>query len=75
MELKKRAESVDEVLLDVYFDKEELATEVVGLSERGEFMPRFREGGVVNVKTQPMYLNGAMLWIVPEEFAGSSGKD
>jgi len=67
-ELKKRAESVGEVVLDIFFDKEELAIEVVGLLGRGEFMPRFREGGAVNVKTQPMDLNGAMLSIMPEEF-------
>ena len=67
-ELKKRAKSLDEVVLDVYFDDEELATEVSMLSEGGGFMPRFREGGVVNIRTQPVDLTLAMLSIVPEEF-------
>jgi len=43
---------MDKVVLDVYPDKEGLASEVAGLSKGGESMPRPREGGVVNVKTQ-----------------------
>jgi len=67
-ELKKRSESVGEIVLDVYLDDEECAVEVLRLSERGVFMPQFREKGLVNVWMQPIDLNRAMLSIVPEEF-------
>jgi len=66
--LKKGSESVGDIVLDVYLDDEECADEVLRLLERGEFMSRFREGGVANVKMQPVDLNRAMLSIVPEEF-------
>ena len=55
-------------MLDVYFDDKEPANEVLRLAERGEFMPRFQERGVVNVCTERMDLQRAMLRIVPEEF-------
>jgi len=38
------------------------------LSGRGEFMPRFQEGGVVNVRTQPVDVTRAMASIMPEGF-------
>lgn len=59
-ELKKRTEPVGEVVLDVYFDEKEPANEVLRLAERGEFMPRFQERGVVNVRTERMDLKCAM---------------
>ena len=67
-ELKKGTESVGGVVVEVYFDRGGLADEVLRLSGRGEFMPRFQEGGVVNVWTQPVDLNRAMASIMPEGF-------
>lgn len=64
----KGTESTGGVVLDVYFDDKEPANEVLRLAERGEFMPRFQERGVVNVCTERMDLQRAMLRIVPEEF-------
>lgn len=67
--LKKGTGSVGEIVLDVYLDNGKCTDGIPRLSERGEFMPRFRrEGGVVNVKMQPVDLNRAMLSIVPDEF-------
>lgn len=67
-ELKKGSGSGGEVVLNIHFDDERLANEVTGYVERKEFMPRFQEGGRVNVEAQRMDLNRAMSNIVPEEF-------
>ena len=67
-ELKKGTESVDVVVVDVHFDCAGLGDEVLRLSGRGEFMPRFQEGGVVNVGTRPVDVNRAMASIMPEGF-------
>lgn len=56
------------VVLDVYFDDEELAIEMLRLSERGEFMPRFQQVGMLNVKMQAVDLNRAMSSIMLEAF-------
>lgn len=68
--LKKRTESPSEAVLDVYLDDKGLASGVSMLSGRGDFMPRFQGKGVINVRTQPMDLNRAMLSILPEESRG-----
>ena len=67
-ELKERAECGGRVVLNVHFDDGRCAREVSGSAERGEFMPRFQEGGVVNVETRPMDVDQAMAMITPEEF-------
>ena len=67
-ELKERAECGGRVVLNVHFDDGRCAREVSGSAERGEFMPRFQEGGVVNVETRPMDMDQAMAMITPEEF-------
>lgn len=46
--------------MNVHFDDERVANEVHGFAQRGEFMPRFQEGGVVNVERQAMDINLAM---------------
>lgn len=58
-ELKKGTGFVPEIVLDVHFDHKQVANEVSRLLERGEFMPRFQKGGVVNV----------ILSTVPEMFS------
>lgn len=68
-ELKKGAESTGGVVLNVHFDDEGIANEVLRLSGGGEFLSRFREGGVVNVGTQPVDSNRAMSSIMPEGFS------
>ena len=65
-ELKKGTESVGRIVLDVHFDNAKLADKVSKLLGRGEFMPRFQEGGVVNIGMQPVGLNCAMASIMPE---------
>ena len=55
-------------MVDVYFDREGFGDEFLKLSRRGEFMSRFQEGGVVNVRMQPIDLNRAMASITPEGF-------
>lgn len=65
-ELKKGSESGGGVMVDVYFDGAELADEVSRLSRRGEFMPRFQEGGILNIGMCDY--NRAMAGIVPKEF-------
>ena len=60
--------SADMVVVDMYFDLVGLGDEVLRLSRRGEFMPRFQEGGVLNVRTQPVEVNRAMASIMPEGF-------
>ena len=67
-ELKERAGCGDKVVLDVHFDNEDLAGEVLGFAKRGEFLPRFQEVGVVNVETEPMCIERAILWMMPEQF-------
>ena len=67
-ELKKGTELADMVVVDVHFDRVGLGDEFLRLSGRGEFMPRFQEGGVMNVRTQPIDLNRAMASIMPEGF-------
>lgn len=67
-ELKKGTESEGVVVVDVYFDREGFGDEFLKLSRRGEFMSRFQEGGVVNVRMQPIDLNRAMASITPEGF-------
>lgn len=69
-ELKKGTESVGRIVVDVHFDDAELAGEVSKLFGRGEFMPRFQEGGVVNIGMQPVGLNCAMASIMPEVLGG-----
>ena len=66
--LKQRTKSVGKVVLDVYFDDEKLAIEMLRLSERGEFMPRFQQVGMLNVKMQAVDLNRAMSSIMLEAF-------
>ena len=58
-ELKRGTGFVPEIVLDVHFDHKQVANEVSRLLERGEFMPRFQKGGVVNV----------ILSTVPEMFS------
>jgi len=67
-ELKKGTESAGVVVVDVYFDRVGLGDEFLRLSGKGEFMPRFQEGGVMNVRTQPIDLNRAMASIMPDGF-------
>ena len=67
-ELKKGTEPAGGVVVDVRFDRGGLADGILRLSERGEFMPRFQEGGVVNVRTQPIDLKRVMDSITPEGF-------
>lgn len=66
--LKKEAECGGKVVLNVYFNDERFASEVSRFAERGEFLPRFREGGVLKVETRRMDVNHPTLSIVPEEF-------
>ena len=66
--MKKGTESVGGVVVDVYFDDGGIAGEVLRLLERGEVMSRFQEGGVVNVRMDPIDLYLAMVSITPEEF-------
>ena len=56
------------MVLNVYFDDERYAKGVSWYVKRGEFMPRFQEGGVVNVETRPIYMNQAITSVTPEEF-------
>lgn len=54
-------------MLNVYFGDERFASEVSGFTERREFMPRFQERGLVNVKVERMDLNRAVSTFVPED--------
>ena len=65
-QLKRGTEYMGEVVLDVHLDEKKLAEEVFRLSERGEFMPRFQEGGVVKVRRQPIDLDRPPFSVVPE---------
>lgn len=67
-ELRDGTESGGEVVLNLHFDDERFAEEVSAFVGRREFMPRFQEGGLVNVEAQRMGLDRAMSNIVPEEF-------
>ena len=67
-ELKKRAGCGGEVVLNVHFDNGTLANQVLKFAERGEFVSRFQEVGVVNVHTRPMREDHAVLMMMPEEF-------
>ena len=67
-ELRERTECGGRVVLNVYFDDERYAKGVSWYVKRGEFMPRFQEGGVVNVETRPIYMNQAITSVTPEEF-------
>ena len=55
-------------MVDMYFDDAGIAGGILMLSERGEFMPRFQEGGVVNVRTEPIDSRLALVNLTPEEF-------
>ena len=66
--MKKEAECGGKVVLNVYFNDERFASEVSRFAERGEFLPQFREGGVLKVETRRMDVNHPTLSIVPEEF-------
>ena len=63
-ELRKGTESGGELVLNVHFDDERVANQVFGFAGRKEFMPRFQEGGLINVETQGVDLNRAMSNIV-----------
>ncbi|KAF9778967.1 hypothetical protein BJ322DRAFT_1173063 [Thelephora terrestris] len=66
--LRRRAECEGKVVLNVHFVDRRCAIDVLGLAERGEFMPRFQEGGVVKVETRTKDVNHVVSSIVPEEF-------
>lgn len=65
-ELKRGIEPVGGVVVDMHFDDAKLADEVSRLSGRGEFMSRFQEGGVLNVRM--LDSSRAMAGVMPEEF-------